>query len=100
MEIEIEDEGLVESHEEWSLRRKRERMIVTRFQGMAALLQAGLLPAIEQHIENLDDPIAVLAWKEARFHRLSPLVISIGSQLGLSDEQLDELFVAAAEIVG
>lgn len=98
METEIEDGGVVESHEEWSIRRKRERMIVTPFQGRAALQQMGLLDAVDVAIATLDDPVAALAWDRASFHRLSPTLAAIAGLLELSDEQLDELFELAAQI--
>lgn len=45
------------------------------------------------------DPFVKLAWSDAQvFKRASPLVSAIGSLFGLSDEQIDDLFIFAATI--
>lgn len=93
---ELLPEEAVETHEEWALRKRRENMKVTRFQAKAALLQAGLLDDIEAAVSVSADPLAELAWKEASFERLSPFVAQMQSIIGLTDEQLDGLFDAAA----
>lgn len=73
---------------------------VTRFQALAALLQAGLLDDIEAYMEtDSTDAFTKLAWKEVLvFKRTSPLVASIGTMFGLTDTQIDDLFVFAATI--
>lgn len=72
---------------------------VSRFQAKAALLGAGLLQGVEDYVSQSDD-ITKLAWSECvEWRRDSPLVKGIGSALGLSDKQIDELFVAASSIV-
>ena len=88
----------VETHEEWALRKAREQMKVTRYQAKAALMQAGLLETVEQAIAATDDPLITLAWAEAGFERMSPLIAEMQSVIGLTDEQVDELFLAAAEV--
>ena len=71
---------------------------VTPFQAKAALLGAGLLPAVEAAIAAAS-PIAQLAWSDAtEFTRDSPTINSLAAQLGLSSAQVDALFVAAAAI--
>lgn len=45
-----------------------------------------------------NDPRLQLAWQEAGFIRLSELVDLVGAQLGLSPEQIDDLFIQAAKI--
>lgn len=94
----IYDQAETETHEEWALRKRREAMKVTRFQAKAALMQAGLLDDIEQAVSDSDDPMVKLAWQEASFVRLSPLISAIAVAIGLSDEQLDELFETAARV--
>lgn len=77
----------------------REQMIVTRFQALAVLLNAGLLETVESYFETSDNPLHKLAWKQTlHFYRLSPLVTAVGQVLNLSDDQLDQLFIAAAAI--
>jgi len=77
---------------------ERSEMIVSRFQAKAAILQADLLPAVEAALVDAD-PIARLAWSEAvEFRRDSPTIISLGTAIGLTDEQLDALFRVAKTI--
>lgn len=73
---------------------------VSRFQAKAALLNAGLLSQIEAIIADpATDAMTKLAWAEAiQFERNSPTVLGLASALGLTDQQLDELFTAAAQI--
>jgi len=96
----FEDENtVVETHEEWALRKRRESMKVTRFQAKAAMMQAGLLDDIQEVIDASEDPLVALAWSEAGFERLSPFVAQMQGALGLADQQLDELFDAASRVV-
>src|SRR5690554_4724424 len=92
------EEEVVETHEEWALRKRRESMKVTRFQAKAALMQAGLLDDIEAAVAASADPLVELAWKEASFERLSPFVAQMQASINLTDEQLDELFDLAATV--
>lgn len=93
-----EEETIVETHEEWSLRKRRERMHVTRYQAKAALLEAGLLDQCESIVQAANDPQLNIAWQEAGFIRLSSFVDFVGEQLSLTPEQLDNLFIAASKI--
>jgi hypothetical protein len=77
---------------------ERSEMVVSRFQAKAAILQADLLPAVEAALADAD-PIARLAWSEAvEFRRDSPTIISLCAAIGLTDEQLDDLFRVAKTI--
>jgi len=73
---------------------------VTRFKAKAALLTAGLLDAVESLMGNENTPALVrLAWKEAlEFERSSQTVAAMAAALNLSGSQLDDLFIAAAQI--
>ena len=73
---------------------------VTRFQARAALAQAGLLDSVSTMMEHPDTPVIVkLAWADAlEFRRQSPTVLALAGALGMSAQQLDELFIAAAQI--
>ena len=73
---------------------------VTRFQGMAMLMQAGLLDDIEAYMAlETTDPFEKLAWKEAlNFERSSAMVAKIGAMFGLTEAQIDDMFVFAATI--
>ncbi len=73
---------------------------VTAFQAKAALLDAGLLPQVESMMAQDSTPaLAKLAWSTAQvFNRTSPTVAAMASALGLTDAQIDALFVAGAAI--
>lgn len=75
-------------------------MQVTRFQALAALLGAGLLDTVETYMSHPDTPrVQRLAWDNAlTFERDSQLVQGMGASLGLSADDLDNLFRAAGEI--
>lgn len=100
MSEEVMDQSVVESHADWSARVSRERMVVGPYQARAALHGAGLLALVEQYMASEDaDPLAVLAWQNAtEFRRLSNVVQAVSQALGLTDEQLDELFKVAATL--
>lgn len=71
---------------------------VSRFQARAALLDAGLLGAVEVALADAG-PLAQLAWAEAvEFRRTSPTIAALSAAIGLTDEQVDSLFRAAAQI--
>jgi len=92
------EDAVVETHEEWSLRKRRESMKVTRYQAKAALLGEGLLSDIEAATAVSDDPLLMLAWAEASFERLSPFAGQMMTLTGLTGDQLDNLFDVAANI--
>lgn len=79
--------------EEW-----RATTSVSKFQAKAALAQAGLLDQVKQAVANADT-ITQLAWEDAtEFNRNSPTIAALSQALGLTDEQVDELFRQAEEI--
>ena len=75
---------------------------VTMRQARLALLQAGLLDDVEALIASLEGPegqAARIEWDySSEVFRNKPFVISLGAQLGLDDEHLDALFIAASQI--
>lgn len=75
--------------------------IVTRAQGRQALLSAGMLDRIEAYMADPATPRAdKLAWEDIQdFRRDSPLLIRLADMLGLTDKQIDELFIAADKVV-
>jgi len=76
---------------------EREGMIVSRLQAKVALSEAGLLDAAEAAVEASTDARVKIAWKEAsEFRRLSPAILLLQPELGLTDAQLDDIFRAAA----
>lgn len=74
--------------------------IVTRFQALAALEIAGKLTAVEAVIANpATSRLAKLAWDNAlTFERTSPTLNALAAQIGMTDADLDALFVAAEQI--
>ena len=80
-------------------RERLDNMTATRFQAKAALDDAGLLDQVEDYMSSDDVPRRVkLAWQEASFRRGSKMVNDIGTELGLSEEDMDNLFKAARDI--
>ena len=81
---------------------ERERLdgiTVSRFQAKAALDDVGLLDDIEDYMASDNVPRRVkLAWQEAQFKRGSRMVNDLAGEFDLSEEKLDELFLAAREI--
>lgn len=76
---------------------------VSMRQAKRALLSAGLLDAADAAIEDIPDATARRAaqidWTTATDVRRDwPLVASIAQALGMTDEQIDGLFVAASQL--
>ena len=77
---------------------ERAGMTVSRFQAMAALMDAGLLSQVNTALADAG-PLSQLAWAEAtEFRRNSPTIAGLSAGLGLTDTQVDDLFRAAALI--
>lgn len=68
----------------------------------AVLLQMGLLPTVESIFATLPEPdqtIALLAWHgDGKVARQGRTVLGLATALGLSEAQLDAMFVAAEAI--
>ena len=81
---------------------KRENMKVSPRQARLALNAAGLLADVDAAIAAMDEPektIVNLEWEYAtEIDRLSSWVISMGVALGLTEQELDNLFVVAADL--
>ena len=71
--------------------------IVTRFQARAALVQAGYFTQIDDFMAALPKTdIRRMAWEDAtEFDRTSTTLLAMQQMLGLSDSQVDDLFVLA-----
>lgn len=76
--------------------------IVTMRQARLALLAAGLLHQVDLAIDALPEPqrsAARIEWDySSEVHRDRAFVQQLGQALGLSDEQLDALFIQAAAL--
>lgn len=78
---------------------------ITRFQATEALRRAGRLADVEAALAALTDQsseqlkTADIAWDTAQvFRRNSPTLAAFATLLNLNDQQLDALFVTAAQI--
>ena len=89
----------IEQREAEAERERLDAMTASRFQAKAALDDAGLLDQVEDYMAGDDVPRRVkLAWQEASFRRGSNMVNQIGAEFGLSEADMDNLFLAAQEI--
>lgn len=76
---------------------------VSRAQGKAALIQAGMWQAVLNHVAGIEDAtrraLADVALNDTQFwQRSSPFLNDAAVAIGLSNEQLDDIFIAAAAI--
>ena len=74
---------------------------VTRRQAKQALLLAGVLGSVQGAIDAIPDAtqraLAQIEWDDSQvFERNRPILIMLATALGLSSEQLDDLFITAA----
>lgn len=76
---------------------------VTKAQGKAALLEFGVYEGVVSYIESLPDRekiLALIAFSDTNeWQRQSPFLTQCAVELGLSEEDLDNLFLLASEIV-
>jgi len=73
---------------------------VTRFQALAILAAGGYLDTVRTYIATLDqNNVQRLAWENAAdWERSSPTLNALAQMLGLTDAQVDELFIAASKV--
>jgi len=73
---------------------------VTRRQGLRALQHFGLMPAINTLLDDPETSVElVIDFREApTFERHGPSLLAIAGLLGLTDEQLDEMFIYAGGV--
>jgi len=75
--------------------------VATARQIRLALLDVGLLDSVQNAFADLEEPLktrAQIEWEYAtEIDKNSPLIQKLYPKLGLTEEQLDDLFVAAAE---
>lgn len=78
-------------------------IVVSRAQGKAALIQAGLWADVLSYVDAIEDPpqqaLAQVALNDMiEWRRDSPFLATAATSLGLTDADLDGLLVAAAGI--
>lgn len=77
---------------------------VTRRKARQALLLSGITKEmVTTALQNIPDPLerdlAMIEWEDSlEFERNRPLVAAVGALFGLTDEQLDELFITAGNL--
>ncbi len=75
---------------------------VTMRQARLALLGAGILSSIDAAIDAMPSPqkeAARIEWEYSQeVHRDQPLVLALAPALGLTDAQIDALFIAASAL--
>ena len=73
--------------------------VVSFFQGCAALQAGGYLEAVESYMSGPATAVEKLAWRTiTEIRRASPLTSKLAAMLGLTDAQVDDLFILAATI--
>nr|WP_324259037.1 hypothetical protein [Cellvibrio fontiphilus] len=74
--------------------------VITSYQAKCALADAGLYDLVETAINAPETPIRIkLAWREGlNFQRNNPMILLLTERLGLTNEQVDDLFTAALMI--
>ena len=89
----------LKQHQAEAERARLDAITVSRFQAKAALDDAGLLDAIETYMASDEVPRRVkLAWQEAQFKRGSRMINDLAGEFDLSEQALDDLFLAARVI--
>lgn len=73
--------------------------VVSFFQGCAALQMGGYLEAVEAYMTGPATAVEKLAWRTiTEIRRNSPLTSKLAAMLGLTEAQVDDLFILAATI--
>jgi hypothetical protein len=71
---------------------------ITPRQCRLLLLQQGLLSDVESMIAS-QDKATQITWEYAlEFYRNDPLLIQLGNNLNLTEEQIDQFFIAASKL--
>ena len=81
-------------------RKPLDDLSVDPIQAREAIRRAGLLPAVENYINDpATDPLVKSAWEYAlSFKRTSPTILAVAAAMGWTDDELDLLFVTASQI--
>lgn len=90
----------VQEQKEKALQEYRASMKISARQARIALLSIGKLSLVQEAISQLASPdkeVAEVTWEYAtEIDRLNPFVSMLGAGLGMSDDEIDELFVQGA----
>jgi len=72
--------------------------VITCVQGRLALLQTGMLDAVEASISEASREVRIFWEFAVEWHRTNAVLISLGQSLGLTDSQVDDLFRLAKRL--
>lgn len=77
---------------------------VTRAQGKVVLIQMGLWPQVVAYVDAIQDPMQkaiaqAAAYETLHWQRSSPFLNQAADALGITPEQMDEMFRQASQIV-
>lgn len=73
---------------------------VSRFQARSQFEIMGVLGDVEDFVASAD-PLVQIAWSDAQvFRRDSPNIAAIAAAIGLTDVEVDDLFIKASSITG
>jgi hypothetical protein len=76
---------------------------IQNWRAKAVLGQMGLIPAIEAALETLPEPqrgVVLTAWNgDAKLARRGETVLALAASLGLTSQQVDNLFITAEKII-
>ena len=83
--------------------RARVPQSVTRAQAKLALLQAGLLSSVQPAIDSIPDATArtsaQIDWDDRlTFDRSNGSLVNMAAMMGMTDAQIDDLFITAAKL--
>lgn len=77
---------------------RRAKMVITPRQCRLVLLQQGLLPQVTEMLSKQDEATRI-TWEYAlEFRRDDPLLTALAANIGLTDQQIDEFFIAASQL--
>lgn len=73
---------------------------VTAAQGGIALIQAGKMDAVEEVVHDPETPAEIRwAWRRAQtWERNSPALAFLAQKAGITDQEMDDLFLAAVAL--
>ncbi len=77
---------------------------VTRAQGKVVLIQMGLWPQVQAYVAAIEDPMQravaeVAVYETLHWQRSSPFLNQAATALGITQEQMDELFIQASQVM-
>jgi hypothetical protein len=69
---------------------------ITKYQAKMALLEYDLFDQVEEYVKNSDNTALKISWYDAtNFYRDNQFISSLAEQFGLTQEQVDDLFILA-----